>query len=363
MTDLDVLYLTKYDRKGASSRYRSLQYFPHLEARGIRCHYEPLFSDRYLDRLYETGSIPLRQAVGGYLRRIRSMMGVGSSDVVVVEKELLPYVPPAFERLLTRTDTPVVVDYDDAIFHTYDRSANPLVRRLLGNKIDTVMRCADAIVVGNEYLAARARKAGASRIEIIPTVIDLDRYPHVPPEAEGAFTIGWIGSPSTARYVEAIAPALRTVCGERDAHVLLVGSGEVDLPGVPHEVREWSEETEVEDVASFDVGIMPLEDTPWERGKCGLKLLQYMGCAKPVVTSPVGVNAEIVEDGRHGLYARSPEEWIESLVALGEDRQRARRMGEAGRERVAERYCLDVTAPELAGVLASVGGGDGTGGA
>jgi len=356
MTDIDALFLTKYDRKGASSRYRSLQYFRHFEEAGINCSHAPLFSNAYLETLYETGKRPLAGVVRSYLRRLRDLLTVRESDVIVLEKELLPYAPALFERLLGRLETPYVVDYDDAIFHNYDRSGNPLVRTLFGKKIDVVMREADAVVAGNEYLATRAREAGASRVEIIPTVIDLEKYPHVPPSEDGPFTIGWIGSPTTAQYVEAISPALREVCNRRDARVVLVGSGAVELPSVPLEVREWSEETEVEDIAEFDVGIMPLVDTPWERGKCGFKLIQYMACGKPVVASPVGMNTKIVDNGENGYVASNHDEWVGTLVGLSDDTEMVKRMGSRGRELIADRYCLEVTSEEWIQILTSFEG-------
>lgn len=354
MSELDILFLTKYDRKGASSRYRSLQYFPRFEAAGVSCTHRPLFPDSYLETLYETGERPGWQVVRSYLRRLRTLADVDEYDAIVVEKELLPYVPALLERLLGRLRTPYVVDYDDAVFHNYDISANPAIRALLGRKVDVVMREAGAVVAGNEYLATRARKAGARRVERIPTVVDLDRYPYVPPSDEGPFTIGWIGSPTTARYVESIAPALRAVCDVRDAEIVLVGSGDVELPGVPLEVREWSENTEIEDIAGFDVGIMPLDQTPWEFGKCGLKLIQYMACGKPVVTSPVGANAEIVDHKGHGLHASSTDEWRDALLTICDDTERARELGSVGRRRVEQRYCLDVTSPRLVSLLRGV---------
>jgi glycosyltransferase involved in cell wall biosynthesis len=320
-----------------------LQYFPYFEDAGIHCTHAPLFSNEYLEVLYQTGSRPFGEVIKGYLGRLRDLLEVRRHDVIVIEKELLPYVPAVFERLLSRIKTPYIVDYDDAVFHNYDLSDNPLVRRLLGTKIDVVMREADAVVAGNEYLAARAREAGASRVEIIPTVIDLDRYPYVPPDNEGPFTIGWIGSPTTARYVQRITPALQEVSKSRQIKVVLVGSGPVELPEVPTEVREWSEKTEIDDIASFDVGIMPLVESPWERGKCGLKLIQYMGCGKPVVTSPVGMNTKIVTDQHNGFYADSDEEWVESLSQLETHPELSRKMGERGRELVADQYSLQAT--------------------
>lgn len=247
MSEIEALFLTKYARKGPSSRYRSIQYFPHFERAGIQCTHRPLFSNAYLEALYETGERPLRCVLRSYIRRIRDLLKVRKFDVVVIEKELFPYTPALFERILSRLSVPYIVDYDDAIFHNYDKSENPVVRKLLGRQIDVVMRKADVVIAGNQYLASRAHKAGAERVEIIPTVINLEKYPDNPTEwTNDEFVIGWIGSPSTVQYIESIAPALREVCDRHDdVTVRLIGSGEVELPGVSYEVREWSEETEL----------------------------------------------------------------------------------------------------------------------
>ena len=354
MSNIDALFLTKYDRKGASSRYRSLQYFPHFEDAGISCSHSPLFSDAYLEQLYETGGRPLELVLMNYLRRIRSLLRVREHDVIILEKELLPYGPALFERLLGQFDVPVIADYDDAIFHNYDRSDNPIIRRFLGQKIDVVMRKVDAVVAGNEYLASRARSAGASRVEIIPTVIDLEKYTQVPPDTEGPFTIGWIGSPDTIRFVEPIVDALRETCEVINANVVLVGSGPVDFDGVPVEVVEWSEETEIDSITRFDVGIMPLRDTPWQRGKCGLKLIQYMGCGKPVVASPVGVNTSIVTEDVNGYLASTNKEWVTQLKRIEEDRELARQLGANGRQRVEDKYCLSATAPSWCSLIEQI---------
>lgn len=354
MTHLDALFLTKYDQKGPSSRYRLLQYFPYFEEEGIRCSYEPLFPDQYLEKLYEEGRKNHRLAIKRYLRRLRRLPQLREYDVIVLEKELFPYWPAAFERVLARLDTPVIVDYDDAIFHNYDLATNPLVRWSLGDKIDVVMQKADAVVAGNEYLATRARKAGASHTEIIPTVIDLDRYPPIAPGEDGPFTIGWIGSPDTIRFVQPIVNALRETCKVIDANVVLVGSGPVDFDGVPVEVVEWSEETEIDSITRFDVGIMPLQDTPWQRGKCGLKLIQYMGCAKPVVASPVGVNTSIVTEDVNGYLASTHDEWVRMLTRIEKDRELARQLGANGRERVEDKYCLSATVPNWCNLIKQI---------
>jgi glycosyltransferase involved in cell wall biosynthesis len=299
----NVLFLTKCARNGASSRYRTFQYLPWLE-------------------------------------------------------QLLPYFPPLLERALRWLRVPYVADYDDALFHQYDQHRSGWMRRLLGGKIARVMRGAHLVTAGNAYLADDARRAGAPRVEIIPTVIDLERYPPagVKPASDTPFTIGWINSPSTAKYLQAIAPALADVCADGKGRVRLIGSGPVDLPGVPVEVLPWNEATEVDELKRLDVGIMPLPDGPWARGKCGFKLIQYMACGLPVVASPVGVNSEIVEQGVNGYLAGTTAEWVQALNALLLDGDLRKRMGQAGRKKVGQEYSLQVTGPKLAGLIKAVVG-------
>jgi glycosyltransferase involved in cell wall biosynthesis len=175
-----------------------------------------------------------------------------------------------------------------------------------------------------------------------------------PPNDEEPFTIGWIGSPDTVRYVKPIADALRTVCEERDAELVLVGSGREDFPVEQSRMIEWSEETEVDSICEFDVGIMPLQDGPWERGKCGLKLIQYMGCAKPVVASPVGMNGSIVSEGETGYFASDHDQWVDRLKHLADKPDLARQLGKNGYKRVKQNYCLSVTVPELIKLIRNV---------
>lgn len=349
---MKIFLLPKYTRAGASSRYRSYQYLPALEAAGIGCTVSPLFDDDYLAHKYAHGRARPAAVLRAFARRLWAVVTVPRRSVVVIEYELLPYCPALLERWLAWRGCRMVVDYDDALFHQYDEHPDKWVRRLLGNKIATVMRLSHTVIAGNAYLADYARRAGARRVEIIPTVIDLDRYPAKPPAADSTdFIIGWIGSPSTAPYLRDIAPALAEVCKDGRARVRLIGSGPIDLPGVPTEVIPWCEDSEVDEIHGFDVGIMPLPDEPWARGKCGFKLIQYMACSLPVVASPVGVNTEIVEDGVNGQLANSCAEWMSALRTLLHDNAGNRRMGKSGRHKVEQKYCLQETAPKLVAVI------------
>lgn len=347
-----LLVLTKYSLKGASSRYRSLQYLPFINAAGFKTTASPLFSDAYLDNKYQKGRASLQHVANAFFRRLWAVLKAPKGCPIFLEYEVFPYFPAWFEIFLKWRGCRVVVDYDDALFHQYDQHSNPIVRRLLGGKIAKVMRLSDTVIAGNEYLANYASNAGAKQVFVIPTVIDLNRYSlPLDLQKKHKFTIGWIGSPSTARYLQDIAEALARVCNKCAARVVLIGSGPVNMPNVNLEVMPWLENTEVSMMQQFDVGIMPLPDEPWAKGKCGFKLIQYMACGLPVVASPVGVNTEIVQHGENGLLASSCEEWVKALVGLAQDKDKRLTMGVAGRKQVEHRYCLQVTAPRLVSIL------------
>lgn len=348
---MKILLLSRYSQAGASSRVRFYQYLPELARLGIAVHSAPLFDDDYLRDLY-TGRRPSPVAVAGYYARRLAVLGrLRGYDLVWLEYELLPSLPFG-EQALALAGVPYLVDYDDAIFHRYDRSPRRLVRVLLGRKIDRVMRGAALVTAGNDYLAARARAAGARQVECLPSVVDLDRYAPRPPQSSTEpLTVGWIGTPVTARYLEQIADPLRAVARQRPLRLLAVGAGPLAMAGVEVECQPWSEATEVALIRRMDIGIMPLADTPWEQGKCGYKLIQYMACGVPVIASPVGVNSRLVAPGDTGLLAATPSAWVEALLALGADPARREILGGNGRRLVAQQYSLQQTAPLLAGLL------------
>jgi len=354
---LKVLYLARYGRLGASSRVRGYQYLPYLREVGLEITLAPLLPDAYLVALYAGRRPALSAVLAAYARRFATLLQRRRFDVLWLEYEALPWLPAWLESLALAEGTPYLVDYDDAIFHRYDLHPCKWVRRWLGSKIDVVMRRAAVVTCGNEYLAARARQAGARRVEILPTVVDLARYPlrDRPREqqklCDGVPVIGWIGSPATSHYLEHVHQPLAEVCRGGKARIRLVGARDPYWPDVPYEVLSWSEDSEVAMLDTLDIGIMPLPDMPWERGKCGYKLVQYMACGKPVVASPVGVNGEIVSHGVNGFLAETADQWVEALSQLVGDADLRLRMGAAGRARVERSYAIQVTAPRLAALL------------
>jgi len=351
---MKILSLNRYGPLGASSRVRFYQYFPYLETQGIKVTVSPLLGDNYIKDLYAGKPRKFGFVVKSYLQRVRYLFKTQNFDLIWIEKELLPWFPAWGEKALFCLGVPYVIDYDDAIFHRYNLHSDFLVRALLGRKIDTVMRHASLVTVGSDYLWDYARKAGAVRVEYLPSVIDLNRYSLIAPAKNATFCIGWIGSPVTSHYLHLVQPALQELCNGGSSRLVLVGSGKIGLNGVPLEIRSWSEETENKDIQDFDVGIMPLPNNPWERGKCGYKLIQYMASGRPVVASPVGVNQQIIDNGVNGFLASTQSEWIHALETLRTNKSLRESMGKAGRKKVEARYCLQVVAPRLVSLLRSV---------
>jgi glycosyltransferase involved in cell wall biosynthesis len=358
MTRLKVILFSKYSRMGASSRLRSMQYLPLLAEHGIDVEVCELFPDAYLQARYGGSAFSAKKHVWKYYwRRALQLLRSPPGSVLWIEAELFPYLPYWLESMLRRSTTPFVAEYDDALFHSYDLSSSSLVRRVLGRKIDRVMQHATCVIAGNGYLAARATQAAAQRVERIPTVVDHRRYTQVIHGERAQTVIGWVGSPATQKYLLDIRHALARVCAKHDARLLLVGANAqmVDaLAGIPVERVEWSEDTEAATIARMDIGIMPLVDGPWERGKCGYKLIQYMASGLPVVASPVGVNVDIVRQGENGYLATDGADWEDALQWLVKDASLRQRMGNAGREQVEREYSLAAQAPRLAAVLHSL---------
>ena len=352
---MKVIALTRYDRLGASSRMRFMQYYQMLAQKGVDVSMHPLFSDDYV-RSLQLGKRNMWAVALAYLQRVALLLRLPSNALLWVEKDALPWLPAWLETLLLRRSGAYVLDYDDAVFHTYDEHKSQIVQRLLGKKHAALMRQAALVVAGNSYIANYAKQHGAKWVEIIPTVIDLARYTVTPTTKKNSSqarlpVVGWIGQRATAHFLLTIKPVIEKLAKEGKAsfHAVGIHPNELNLPmtGV-----KWTEESEVDSICQFDIGIMPLEDGPFERGKCGYKLIQYMACGIPVVASPVGVNTSIVEHGVNGFLASSTAEWESALGQLAENHTLRQQMGNAGRHKVEQQFCLQVTAPHLAKLLA-----------
>jgi glycosyltransferase involved in cell wall biosynthesis len=349
------LALTKYGRLAPSSRLRFCQYLPYLESQRITVRLAPLLGDSYVQNLYQGRPPQWGEVLRAYFLRLLHLCRFQQYDLLWIEYELFPWLPAWFESYWWNSKVPCVVECDDAVFHRYDLRPNRLVKALLGSKIDRLMQKARTVIAGNDYLAEHARHAGAREIKLLPTVVDLNRYQPKSASLDSAFKIGWIGNPGTAKYLSLIHEALRQAAAQIPIELVAVGSGPLNLEGVPVQARPWSEAEEAKEIRRFDVGIMPLPDEPWAKGKCGYKLIQYMACALPVIASPVGANLKLV-DATNGFLASSTEDWVEAFKTLYHNRQQGIELGQAGRRKVEAEYCLQVTAPRLCRILRAAGG-------
>ena len=340
-----ILALTKYGRLGASSRMRFIQYFSYLEKNKVQIDHYPLTTDEMLQQRYRVGNYNFLKVFSSYCKRIKLLaFKKRKYDLIWVQGEAFPFFPVSLELFLLR-GSKYIVDYDDAIFHRYDMSKRWFIRYSLGMRIDLIMKNAALVVSGNEYIAKRAIKAGAPNIETLPTVIDLNRYNNKK-KSSTLPIIGWVGSPTTSKYLTSIESALVKLNNEIPFELWVVG-GDYSNDNLNVKLINWSEETEAESIQNFDVGIMPLFDSPWERGKCGYKLIQYMASAKPVVGSSMGVNKKIILESYSGFTADNEQEWIIALKKLLTNNNLSKTMGGSGRLAVEANYCLQAVAPNL----------------
>ncbi len=322
-----ILFLTQYDERGASSRCRVYQYLPHLARHGI-----------------EGEIIPRLPSVAEMWRR------AGAADVVFLQKRV-----PSLTRLLAlRRAHRLWFDFDDAIW--LRRAADGTVRPAAARKrlrLAATLRLSHGVIAGNDYLAAYARRWNRN-VALLPTPIDLDYYtPHSasrpPPSAP---QLGWVGHPDNLGYLRPLEPVFAALCRRFPGLALRVVCSEPYESGsIPVENVLWSLAEEVANLRALDIGLMPLEEDPWTRGKCGYKALQYMAAGVPVVCSPVGMNTEIVTDGENGLLAAGPADWERQIARLIAAPELRHRLGAAGRRSVEEHYSLAVMAERLAGLL------------
>jgi glycosyltransferase involved in cell wall biosynthesis len=349
---IKVLVLTRYTRRGASSRLRFYQFFSYLELHGIQLDMAPFFDEDYLSSVHSGRKPYLQDLVRAYFKRIYTLYHSRRCALVWLEYEAFPWLPVWFERLLGFWNIPYIVEYDDAIFHRYDLHPSRLVRFIFGRKIDRIMSASQRVIAGNDYLATRALQAGAKQVDILPTVVDTTRYQPIHNEHTDVVVIGWIGSPVTQRYLDIILGALSRLFElGKPFQFLVVGGRQIAHPSIPIVSIPWHESEEIRDIQSFDIGIMPLTDSPWERGKCGYKLIQYMACGKPVIASPVGANRNIVQHGINGFLAEDEDQWVDYLSRLIDDPSLRLRMGNNGRDRVVAEFSFEHAAPKLLSLI------------
>lgn len=286
------------------------------------------------------------------LRRVMEALTASRFAAVVVHREAIPFGTALVERLIGRRARHSLFDFDDAVWLPQPHSRRPFSSLLRSpRKFDTIVSAVDIVLAGNAMLAGRASRS-ARDVRLLPTTVDTDAFaPQAGSRGDGV-VLGWIGSPSTAYYLEAIAPTLERVLARRAGARLEIVGGPAPAALADRAIaRHWSLPMEAEDVRRFDIGLQPLANDEWTRGKCGYKALQYMSVGIPTISSPVGVATEMITHGRNGFLAGTEDEWSEALVRLIDDAPLRRELGAAAREDAVSNWSVRRWAPVLVDAL------------
>ena len=340
---MKVIYLSKYSSIGPSSRYRIYQYLPYLAQYGIDVDIRPLLKDRYfeiikIENFIVKNLFKIFYAAYRCIIRFFDVLKSNKYDLVVIEHQAFPYLTFFLEYFLRMLNKNIILEFDDAIYLTHPR------------KMPKLIKMSKAVIVGNDFLKEYAVKYNKN-VKVVPTVIDMRRYVEKGQGSrvkgdEGRIIICWIGLAYNIDYLKQLSDVFRKLSDK--ITLKIISNKSIEIEGVNIIFRKWSNETEVEEIQSSHIGIMPLRDDEWSRGKCGLKLLQYMAAGIPSAASPVGVNKEIISDGVNGFLASSEDEWYEKLLRLCEDFELRSKIGLEGRKTVEEKYSIEKWAPRLA---------------
>lgn len=330
---------------------------------GITLDFAPFESPALTKILYQPGQIAAKGArvAADFARRAGAVLAARRYDGVIVYREVALIGPAIYERLLAWSGVPMFYDFDDAIWLPGQQisQANGIFSRLhFWGKTSSICRLADAVLVGNSYLADYAGKRN-SNVFVLPTSIELDSYP-VQPElpTDDPFVVCWTGSNSTLPHFEQARRPLERLAALRPVIVKIICNRAPDRPiaGAENVFVPWTQEGEAAHVGASHVGIMPLPDNDYTRGKCGLKALQYMATGRPVVIAPVGMNVDLVRSGENGFLASSDDEWVAALTRLADGRELRTRIGMAGRKTVEDHYSAEVVSGLFAhAVRATIG--------
>jgi glycosyltransferase involved in cell wall biosynthesis len=338
---LSVAFLANGSIRVPSARTRAYQFIPALRDEGIDA------------RVLNPDALPQRL---GFTRmyRLAALRAARAAEVVVVQKQLLDR---ATLTSLTTLNPRLAYDFDDALYAPHDRQETSAVVLRRSRRLDLVLAKARLVIAGNDELAAYA-KPRAVRVAVVPTVVDADLYARAirPRRRGGTVVVGWTGTAANLVYLEPLRQAIRDIQESSAVPVefRVVCSQPPHWPEVDVAFRRWRVDSAIDDLAEFDIGIAPLPDTPWTRGKCAFKVLEYMALGLPTIASPVGVVPSMIDHGRSGFLVDRPEEWQLRLEQLIADAQLRARVGDAGRGEVVRRYSVRAAAPRLAQLLRSV---------
>lgn len=341
-----VLFLVLHrTNRSPGQRFRHEQYLSSLEEAGYDLTYSNLLNQKQDRVFYATGNRFGKILLGlkTLLWRIFESLSASNYQYIFIYRDAF-FFGTLIEWLFSKSRAKLIFDFDDSIWLHDENPGQSVFHRLKDpSKTGKIIRMCDLVIAGNEYLADYARQFN-SNVKIIPTTIDTQEYQALNvPKNKNGICVGWSGSWSTIKHFESCLKALNFLKEKYGARVYfkVIGDGnyqniDLGIQGLP-----WRKDTELEDLCEIDIGIMPLPDDAWSKGKCGLKGLQYMALEIPTIMSPVGVNTEIIQEGENGFLAATTEEWVEKLSLLIENPELRKKLGQAGRKTVEEKYSVE----------------------
>jgi glycosyltransferase involved in cell wall biosynthesis len=349
---IKVLGLSLYGELAASHRYRLKQYTSVLLDYGIELEIFSLLNDDYLKRRFDGKRVSVGNIISSAISRLQVIANQDEYDCAIVHCELFPLMPSLLESKILKI--PYIYDFDDAWYLRYKQGRLSYFSFFLGNKIDVFIKNAAAVTAGNSFLASYALNYNKN-VTILPTVVDTNYYVDYSEKYSNndTFTIGWIGSVSTCQYLTELILPLEKLGLILNVRLVIVGGSAPDISNIEIVEIPWSIDTEVSIIKDFDVGVMPLFDDEWSRGKCAFKLIQYMACGVPVVASRVGENIQLVSE-ECGFLVSNDTEWLNALLSLCKDSDKRTLMGKASRERIVEKYSLQAHASTLSSIIKKV---------
>lgn len=351
---MKILFLVPYPSEGPSNRYRVEQYLPYLRNNGIRYSLRNFWSEPAYKILYKKGYFSKKTFffIWGTIVRILDILCIFRYDLVFIHRESYPVGGAFFETILTLLKKPFIFDFDDAIFLPASSVSNSFVERFRNTaKIAKIIKRSRHVMAGNSYLADFALRFNKS-VCVIPTSIDTENYHPLTKALAEKVIIGWMGSTTTLSFVYMMEDVFRRLSEKFNNLEFRVVGGKFYLPGLNNiSSAPWSYEEEKNALAAFDIGIMPMPNNVWTRGKCGFKAILYMSSGIPCVCSEVGMNKEIIVDGINGYLANTEDEWVEKLSLLIVSPQLRDKIGAAGRKTIEDKYSVRVNAPKFIEVL------------
>ncbi|MBN9294780.1 MAG: glycosyltransferase family 4 protein [Flavobacteriia bacterium] len=341
-----IYFIVPYPYQEApSQRFRFEQYFHYLKSEGFEIEIHSFLDQKTWKQLYGEGNTAgkIKGILKSFVRRFRLLFSLKKADYIFIHREASHLGPPVFEWIISRVlRRKYIYDFDDAIWLPNYSEANAKFHRLKAYwKVRYCMKWAHQITAGNNYLAAYARQFN-SNVTVIPTTIDTVNHHNLTTDYEAEkITIGWTGTHTTMHYLDDLIPVLKELELEYTFDFVVISNQKPDYDLKSLLFVPWNKETEIQDLARLNIGVMPLKQDIWSEGKCGFKGLQYMSLGIPTLMSPVGVNTEIVENGINGFLVQTPAEWKSALELLLQNAQLRREIGKAGKEKTEKVYSVN----------------------